>query len=43
MHSTRFEKVKGYFERGLWTRKMVLDAVDKWITADEAEEILNKE
>lgn len=40
-HSTRFEKVKGYYDRGLWNRQMVMNAVGKWITAEEAEEILS--
>lgn len=40
-HSARFEKVKGYYDRGLWNRQMVMNAVGKWITAEEAEEILS--
>ena len=42
-HSASFEKVKSYYDRGLWNRQMVLNAVGKWITAEEAEEILNGE
>ena len=38
--SPKFEKVRHYFETGLWTEKMVRDAVDRWITLEEAEEIL---
>lgn len=38
-HSARFEKVKGYYDRCLWNRQMVMNAVGKWITAEEAEEI----
>lgn len=40
-HSARFEKVKDYYGRGLWNRQMVMNAVGKWITAEEAEEILS--
>ena len=40
MHSPKFEKVKGYYERGLWNETMVRNAVGKWITAEEADEIL---
>ena len=39
-HSTNYLKVKKYFEDSFWTKKMVLNAVDKWITKDEADEIL---
>ena len=50
-HSKNFEKVKAYYENYLngikpyWTPEMVENAVGKWITAEEAEEILhlNKE
>lgn len=41
-HSAKFDKVRGYYKSGLWTEKMVRDAVGKWITADEAEEILSE-
>ena len=38
--SAKYEKVKAYFEAGLWTARMVADAVKKgWITAEEYEEI----
>ena len=40
MHSPKFEKVKDYYDRGLWNEKMVRNAVGKWITAEEADEIL---
>ena len=34
--SPKFEKVKGYYEDGLWNRTMVKNAVKKgWITAEE--------
>lgn len=38
--SKKYNKVKGYYDKGLWTKKMVRNAVIKaWITADEYEEI----
>lgn len=34
--SNKFDKVKGYFERGLWNLERVRNAVVKgWITAEE--------
>ena len=40
MHSPKYEKVKNYYDKGLWTIDMVRNAVVKgWITADEFEEI----
>lgn len=39
-HSPKFDKVKKYYDRGLWTKSMVANAVVKeWITAAEYEEI----
>lgn len=36
MMSPKFEKVKGYYDSGLWNKKMVRNAVVKgWITAEE--------
>lgn len=45
-HSAKFGKVKGYFEKGLWTAEMVRNAATPptgkpWITEAEAEEIIN--
>ena len=37
--SPHYEKVKNYYDRGLWTEQMVINAVGKWITLDEAKEI----
>ena len=38
--SRKFEKVKEYYDKGLWTNGMVANAVVKgWITAAEYEEI----
>lgn len=43
-HSARFEKVKGYYDRGLWTVAMVRNAVVKgWITEAEFTEITGEE
>lgn len=39
-HSAKFETVKGYYDRGLWTAGMVRNAAGRWITGAEAEEIL---
>ena len=40
MHSAKYEKVKGYYDNGYWTKKMVWNAVGKgWITPDEYTEI----
>lgn len=36
--SVKFEKVKGYYDKGLWNKVMVRNAVVKnWITAEEYE------
>ena len=40
-HSKKFKTVKGYYDKGLWTEAMVRNAVGRWITAEEAEEIIN--
>lgn len=38
--SAKYSKVKGYYDKGLWSMRMVADAVKKgWITAEEYEEI----
>ncbi|MBQ7718756.1 MAG: XkdX family protein [Clostridia bacterium] len=39
-HSAKFEKVKGYYDSGLWNETRVRNAVIKgWITEEEYEEI----
>jgi hypothetical protein len=39
-----YEKIKKWYKQGLWTEKMVLNAVQKGvITKQEANEILAKE
>lgn len=38
--SRKFEKVKGYYEKNLWTKEQVANAVKKgWITGEEFFEI----
>ena len=40
-HSTKFEKVKGYYSSGLWNDARVKNAVIKgWITDEEYKEII---
>lgn len=38
-HSKKFKTVKRYYHARVWTKKMVWNAVDRWITADEYQEI----
>lgn len=41
MASKRYELVKGYYDKRLWTKKMLKNAVVKgWITQDEYDEIV---
>ena len=42
-HSPKYELVKGYYDRYLWSADRVRKAVGRWITAEEADEILNGE
>ena len=43
-HSPKYEKVKGYYDKGLWNEEMVRNAVVKgWITEEEYREIVGKE
>lgn len=39
-HSANFEKVKNYYDRGMWSAARVIAAIGKWITEAEAEDIL---
>ena len=41
-HSAKFELVKSYYERGMWDASRVRAAVGRWITAEEAEAILQR-
>ena len=44
MHSKNFEKVKNYYDNGLWSIHRVHEAVVKeWITADEYKEITGED
>lgn len=42
MHSEKFELVKSYYDRGMWAKERVRNAVGKWITEEEAAEILRE-
>lgn len=42
-HSKNFEKVKNYYDNGLWSKERVRAAVGKWITEEEAGEIFGVE
>ncbi len=43
MHSKMFEKIKFYYDKGLWTKEMVYQAVEKGlITQDEYLEIIGE-
>jgi len=33
--SDKFELAKSYYDRGLWSKERVRNAVGKWITAEE--------
>ena len=39
-HSPKYDLVKYYYDRGLWSAERGRKAVGKWITAEEAAEIL---
>ncbi len=42
--SNKYEKVKHYYDNGLWNLEMVKNAVvKKWITKDEYKEITNED
>lgn len=41
-HSEKFELVKSYYDRRLWSASRVRKAVGKWITAAECAEILGE-
>lgn len=40
---SKYEKVKNFYMSKLWPLNWVENAVDKWITADEFQEITGKE
>lgn len=39
MHSKKFYVVSEYYNNRLWTKEQVWNAVGKWITGEEYEEI----
>ena len=41
--SKNYNKVKEYYDRGLWSKTRVYNAVGKWISADEYQEITGEE
>lgn len=41
--SKNFNKVKEYYDRGLWSKTRVKNAVGKWITQEEYKEITGEE
>nr|DAQ07870.1 MAG TPA: hypothetical protein [Caudoviricetes sp.] len=42
-HSKNYEKVRRYFVNGLWSKKMTWNAVGRWITPEEYQEITGEE
>jgi hypothetical protein len=43
MHSKNFDKVKKYYDEGLWSKQRVYNVVNKWITPEEYKEITGEE
>lgn len=43
MHSKNFEKVKRYYETGLWSKSRVYQVVGHWITPEEYKEITGED
>ena len=41
--SKNFEKVKGYYEQGLWSLEQVKNAVGRWITEEEYKQITGED
>lgn len=41
-HSPKYKTVSEYYRNGLWNATMVKNAVGRWITEAEAEEILSQ-
>lgn len=42
-HSKNYEKVKKFYKMGIWSEKMVWNAVGKRITPEEYKEITGKD
>ena len=41
--SDKFQLVKNYYDKGLWNIEKVYNAVGRWITKEEYQEITGKE
>lgn len=41
-HSPKFETVKRHYDEGLWSERRVRNAVGRWITAEEYQQITGK-
>lgn len=39
----KYDIVKNYFDRRLWNEKMVINVIGRWITKEEAAEIIGHE
>lgn len=39
-HSPKYELVKRYYDKGLWTAEMVTNAGGRWITKTEVKKIV---
>ena len=39
-YSKNYFKIKDYYDRGLWSKDKVRNAIGKWITAEEYDEIV---
>lgn len=40
-HSAKYELVKKYYDEGLWNEQMVKNAIGRWITEKEYNEIVS--
>ena len=39
--SRMYEKIKEYYEKGLWSEEWVRNAQGRWLTEEEVQKILN--
>lgn len=42
-HSKKFDTVKNYYDKGLWSKHRVQMAVGRWITEEEYKEITGED
>lgn len=42
-HSKNFQKVKDYYDKGLWNKNRVFNAIGRWITNEEYIEIVGED